>query len=208
MKKVLVVGASGLVGRAVAANLEADHTVVRASRSSGDVRVDVLDPSSVQAMFETVGEVDAIVTVTGRQAYGPLSAITSEEIALGLTDKVMGQINVVLAGQSALRESGTITMTSGVMSDPPFPGGIGAHTDNAAIESFARVAATELTGNRRINVVSPAVVIPSWDEPLPAHLIPAGLFQVTAPDLALSYRSSIEDGHTGEVYKVWGTPTD
>ena len=202
--KILVIGASGLIGHAVADNLAKDHQVIRASRNSGDIHVDITSMASVKAMFEQTGELDAVIIAAGRQSYGHITQLSSEEFALGLNEKVMGQINVVLAGQSALRDGGSFTLTSGIITDPPFPGGICAHTDNAALESFVRVAATELPHGLRINAVSPAVVIASEDHPYPAESLPAGLRQITAADVALRYRRSIEEGQSGSVYNAWG----
>ena len=57
-KVALVIGASGIIGNGVAAALEGAYKVVRVSRSSGDVNVDVTSADSIKAMFEAVGKVD------------------------------------------------------------------------------------------------------------------------------------------------------
>ncbi len=63
--KVLVIGATGNIGRVVAATLEErGHDVVRASRSA-PVSVDITSPESITAMLEQVGEVDGIVVAAG-----------------------------------------------------------------------------------------------------------------------------------------------
>ncbi len=56
--KILVIGASGVLGSAVTRELSARHEVISASRN-GDVKVDVKDVESIRAMFKSVGEVDA-----------------------------------------------------------------------------------------------------------------------------------------------------
>ncbi|WP_280496303.1 NAD-dependent epimerase/dehydratase family protein [Nocardia asiatica] len=57
---MIVIGASGTIGSAVVAALEPNHEVVRASRR-GPVRVDMDDAASIDALFETVRDVDAVV---------------------------------------------------------------------------------------------------------------------------------------------------
>jgi uncharacterized protein YbjT (DUF2867 family) len=47
--KVVVIGATGTIGAAVANALEPRHQVVRASRT-GPVKVDLNDPSSIDAL--------------------------------------------------------------------------------------------------------------------------------------------------------------
>jgi uncharacterized protein YbjT (DUF2867 family) len=67
--KVLVIGATGTIGRAVAEALRAEHEVVSAARGSGDVRVDIASPESIREMFRQVGRLDAVVSCTGSAAW-------------------------------------------------------------------------------------------------------------------------------------------
>ena len=68
--KVLLIGASGIIGKGVDAELSPRHEIIRASRSSGDVNVDLKDKASIRAMFEKVGTVDAVVSTTGKVHFG------------------------------------------------------------------------------------------------------------------------------------------
>ena len=63
MKKVIVIGGAGTIGKVVTARLKEDHEVIVAGRNSGDIRVDIADSQSIEAMFREVGEVDAVVNV-------------------------------------------------------------------------------------------------------------------------------------------------
>ena len=63
--KILLVGASGTLGQAVASTLGAHHEVIRAGRHGGDAQVDLTDDASVQALFAKVGKVDAVIATTG-----------------------------------------------------------------------------------------------------------------------------------------------
>lgn len=73
--RVAVVGATGLIGSAVAAARaahEAVSEVVRGSRSAG-VPVDIRDASSIAQFFTTVasvGPIDAVVCCAGRLKHG------------------------------------------------------------------------------------------------------------------------------------------
>ncbi len=55
---VLVIGSSGTIGQGVVAALQGAYKVIRASRSSGDVNVDVTSADSIKTMFEAVGKID------------------------------------------------------------------------------------------------------------------------------------------------------
>ena len=47
--RVLIIGASGVLGRAVAAELAPRHDIVTAGSKSGDIRIDIADPASIEA---------------------------------------------------------------------------------------------------------------------------------------------------------------
>ncbi|MES2104256.1 MAG: short chain dehydrogenase [Pseudomonadota bacterium] len=200
MKKIIVIGAGGAIGQAVVAQLQLRHQVIQVGRNSGEFRADITDIHSVQALFQNTGKVDGIVLATGSVHFGPLQEMTPQLFAIGLQDKLMGQVNAVLAGQDYLNDGGSFTLTSGIIGNQPILYGSSATTVNCAIEGFARAAAIELKRGQRINVVNPSVLQESMDayasyfygfEPVPAHRV------------ALAYSKSVEGAQTGQVYQVW-----
>lgn len=198
--KILLVGASGTLGRAVAANLGERHAVIGAGRSSGDHRVDLRDEASVRALFDATGPLDAIVATTGSVHFGPLADMTAAQFDQGLQDKLLGQVRLALIGQHHLRDAGSITLTTGILADQPIRLGANATAVNAAIEGFVRAAACELPRGLRINVVSPSVLAEAWDAY--RDFFP-GFEVVPAARAALAYQRSVEGVQTGQVYKVW-----
>ena len=71
--RILIVGASGTLGRAVAAELGARHEIVTAGRSSGNVRIDLTDPASIEAALAQAGKVDAVISTAGKVTFAPLA---------------------------------------------------------------------------------------------------------------------------------------
>lgn len=202
MKKILIVGASGAVGSAVAEALSAGgHQLLRAGRNSGDYRVDITSESSVKALFEATGPLDAIVSTVGSLHFGPLSSMTAADFDIGLQDKLLGQVRLALVGQHVLRDGGSITLTSGILSGEPIPNGANASAVNAAIDGFVAGAAIELGRGMRINAVSPTVLEESMGAYGPFF---PGFIPVPARRVAQAYRRSVEGGQTGRVYAVNG----
>ncbi len=198
--KIVVIGASGTLGQAVVQNLSARHEVVRVGKSRGDHRVDLTQPDSVQALFEATGRVDAIVATTGSLFFGPLAQMRAEDFAIGLQDKLLGQVRLALVGQHYLNDGGSITLTSGIVGSEPIRQGANAGSVNAALEGFVRCAAPELERGLRINVVSPTVVQESWGAY--GEFFP-GFEAVPAARVALAFQRSVEGPQSGHVYRVW-----
>jgi len=199
-KKVLIVGANGTVGQAVAQAGEGLWELVTAGRSSGAHRVDLTQGRSIYALFEAVGRVDAIIATAGKVHFGPLAEMSAEQFSIGLQDKLLGQVNLALIGQHHLNDGGSITLTSGILSEAPIRLGANATAVNAAVEGFVRAAACELQRGLRINVVSPTVLT----ESLGAYgAFFQGFEPVSAARAAQAYLRSVEGVQTGQVFKVW-----
>lgn len=196
--RILIVGASGTIGRAVAAELSARHEIVSAGRSSGDFRVDIADRESIRRLYASVGRLDAVACAAGNVHFGPLEAMLPEQFAIGLRDKLMGQVNLVLDGRDAVAPGGSFTLISGILSRDPIRAGSSAAMVNGALESFVRAAAIELT-DRRVNVVSPTVLEESMAAYAPYF---RGFEPVPVSRVALAYAKSIEGAQTGQVYRV------
>ncbi|WP_119155102.1 short chain dehydrogenase [Caldimonas tepidiphila] len=197
--KVLIIGASGVLGQAVSEALGPHHELILAGRHSGDVRVDITSEESVAALFASVGRVDALVSTTGSLHFGPLAETDSARFSVGLNDKLLGQVRLALIGQHHLNDGGSITLTSGILSEEPIRNGANASTVNAALEGFVRAAAIELPRGLRINAVSPTVLAESWEVYGPFM---AGFEPVPARRAALAYRRSVDGAQTGRVYRV------
>src|SRR5260370_9693496 len=161
--KIIVVGASGTLGKAVSAELCARHEIVAVGRKGGDFQADMRGIKSLQSVFRKIGKADAIVCTAGSVHFGPWAELTPEKFDIGLRDKLMGQVNVVLAGQKFLNDDGSFTLTSGILSENPIRYGAAASLVNGALHSFVRAAAIELPRGQRLNVVSPTVIRESMD---------------------------------------------
>lgn len=197
--RILLVGANGTIGRAVAHELKARHDVVTAGRASGDIRLDLADPASHAPALAQAGKLDAVVSTAGNVHFGALADMTEELWGIGLRDKLMGQVQLALAAAKVLADGGSITLTSGILSDTPIRYGASASLVNGGLESFARAAAIELPRGIRINVVSPNVLAESMPAYAPYF---RGFDAVPAAKVALAYSRSVEGAQTGQVYKV------
>lgn len=153
--KILVIGATGTTGTAVAQAPEARHEVLCASHVRSALTVDLADPESIRRLYAKVGRVDAVVSAAGQAAFRPLLALSDADFVLSLTNKLMGQVNLVRFGVEVLTDGGSFTLTTGILSRQPTPGGAAISLVNAGLEGFVRAAALELPRGLRINAVAP-----------------------------------------------------
>ena len=197
--KIVLIGAGGDIGKAVRRELEPRHELITAGRSSGDIHVNMADMSSVRAMYAETGPVDAVVSAAGNVHFGPLSEFTQETFMLGLQDKVMGQVNLVLAGMDVVNDAGSFTLTSGVLDRDPIRMGAAAATANGALGGFVVGAAIEMPRRLRLNVVSPGILdvsMPRYCAWFPGHV------PVPCDRVGLAYAKSVEGALTGQVIIV------
>ena len=197
--KIILVGASGTIGQAIDRELRERHDIVRVGRNSGELQVDITDPASIRRLFEQTGPFDALISAAGNAHFGALEELSAREFAVGLDDKLMGQINLVLIGREFANDGASFTLTSGVLSEDPIRYGAAVSTVNAALDGFVRAAAIELPRGLRINGVSPTIL----EESLPAYgPYFRGFKAVPAATVALAYAKSAEGRQTGQVYRV------
>jgi NAD(P)-dependent dehydrogenase (short-subunit alcohol dehydrogenase family) len=154
--KVIIIGATGTIGAAVANALEPKHHVVRVSRSGG-IRADLNDPASIDELFASIDTVDAVASCAASVSLAPLSSI-SRDVAIQLCQaKLFGQLHLVQVALNRLASNGSITLTSGIFTEPTPGSALGALV-NTGLESFVQAALPELPRGLRLNVVSPGWV--------------------------------------------------
>jgi len=198
--KIILVGASGTLGSAIAERLGSRHDLIRVGRHSGDLHADITQPDSIRALFAKIGHFDALVSATGSLAFAPVTELTQADFQVGLSSKLMGQVNLVLLGQAQAADGASFTLTSGIVSEHPIRQGSAAAMVNAALEGFVRGAAIELPRGQRLNVVSPTVVEESLEHYGDFFL---GFKAIPVADAARAYERSVEGAETGKTYRVW-----
>jgi NAD(P)-dependent dehydrogenase (short-subunit alcohol dehydrogenase family) len=195
--KVIIVGATGTIGSAIVQAIGNRHEIVPVSFSKSTIKADIADKASISKMFETIGNVDALISATGLAKFGPLATLSDADFALGLQSKLMGQVNLVRLGMNHINDNGSFTLTSGILSRRPMEGSVAISLVNAALEGFGRAAALEMPRGVRINVVSPNWVV----DTLKAFNMDPSIG--TAADVvAQAYVRALEGTMTGEVIEA------
>ncbi len=129
--RVIVIGGTGTIGAAVVKALSARHDVVTVGYRKGAFQVNLALPDSITRLFTAIGTCDAVVNTAGIAKFASFDDLMYEDYFVGLNNKLMGQANVMRIGKSFVANHGSITLTSGLLSQEPIKGS----------DSFSRVNA-------------------------------------------------------------------
>ena len=197
--KIIIVGATGTMGKHLTSAFEKEHEVIKAATEGGDVQVDITSTESIENLFKQVGAFDALISTAGPTYVGPWKKMDDKEFRKGVDGKMMGQINLVLIGQHYINPKGSFTLIAGALTHDPQKNFANASAANGAVEAFVRAAAIELENGIRINAVSPTVIENS------PHYFPffPGDIPVTMQQLEYGFRKSVFGANTGQVIKPY-----
>jgi NAD(P)-dependent dehydrogenase (short-subunit alcohol dehydrogenase family) len=192
--RVVIVGATGTIGKAIVQALTPRHEIVPVSHRHGVNRVDIADPTSIAEMYRAIGRVDALISAAGLAAFAPLAQLSDGDFDLSVRHKLMGQVNLVRLGLREIADGGSITVTSGILGRQPSPGSAAVSLVNAGLEGFVRAAALEAPRRIRVNAVSPPWVTETL-QALGMDVTPS----LPAAAVARAYVRSVEGSESGAV---------
>ena len=199
MKKIIVVGATGKLGRVVVEGLRKDYEVIRAGRSGPDLKIEAFDFESVSDILASVGPFDGLVSCIGGTPFKTFEELTMDDFAAGLSTKCFSQLNLAKAAIPFLSENGSITLTSGIIGDEPIIAGSCAAAANGALNMCVSTLAAEYAGKLRINVVSPSIIENSVDH---YGMLFDGFEPTSNESIIHAYRRTISAPITGRVMSL------
>lgn len=151
----VVIGGTSGIGAELAKQLQNESTTVHvASRKTG---LDISDEQSVYHYFESIGAFDHLIITAG--SYAPSGKVVDVDLSQAKTafdTKFWGSINATKQAARYIKQGGTITLTSGMLSRKVVASTYVKTALNAAIEAVTKVLAKELAPIR-VNAVSPGL---------------------------------------------------
>ncbi|MCA4023239.1 SDR family oxidoreductase [Vibrio vulnificus] len=209
----VVLGGTSGIGAELAKQLESDHTIVHvASRQTG---LDISDEKSVYHYFETIGAFDHLIVTAG--SYAPAGKVVDVEVTqakYAFDTKFWGAVLAAKHDARYLKQGGSITLTSGMLSRKVVANTYVKAAINAAIEATTKVLAKELAPIR-VNAISPGLTKTEAYKGMNADDRDA-MYQRTqshlpvgkvgeASDIAMAYLFAIQNSYmTGTVIDVDG----
>jgi len=198
--KIILLGASGIIGKATKNELKKRHQVISVCRNNCDISVDMTSNESIENMYKEIGSFDALISTAGETHFGAFSEMKEADFYKGIKSKMMGQINLVMIGKEYINKNGSFTLTTGILADDPIKGSIGSSVVNGAVNAFVQAASLELQKNIRINVVSPGMVADATEK---YELLFPGFNPVPMHKVINGYLRSVEGHINGKVLRIF-----
>lgn len=196
MKIVILVGSTGVIGSKVQELLNEDYKIITVNRTSGDYQIDMSNAEAVEQMFKEIGSFDVLIATSGYGKWGSIDEHSIQDFHDGLNSKLMGQVNLVMIGKNYANSNASFVVSSGILAQYPVEGGLSLGIINAGLEAFVRGAALEMK-DMTINAVSPSFAKETME--LMGMDSSTG---VPAIEFAKLYKLAIEEGKTGEIYRI------
>ena len=158
----VVVGATGVLGRHVAARLAArgaqvsavvrDHTRLDGASVSQYALAEVTDVAALRAALAAVAPYDGVVNAAGIVAFGPLAELDDATLRRVMEVNAIAPIVMLREASAHLTDGGCFVQISGVVATAPV-GGMAAYSASKAAAWAAMQAAARELRRRGIDVV-------------------------------------------------------
>lgn len=116
--------------------------------------LNVLDPTSIQQFFDAIPALDHLLITAAVIRPGRLLDAPIEALQANLDSRFWGSVHSLRAAAPRLASTGSITLTSGMVTQRPQVGKSLAAVAAGAVETLAHSLVSEIAP-RRINVINP-----------------------------------------------------
>src|SRR5256885_7570394 len=149
--RILLIGATGTIGKAIAATLGGRHEVLLASRQQAPLRVAIANPPSSGSLYAKVGKVGAVISAAGQTRCKPFDELSDADFRFSVDNKLMGQVNLVRYGLASVVDGGSITITSGVLAQQPSRGSARSEEHTSELQSPCNLVCRLLLEKKKKN---------------------------------------------------------
>ena len=162
MKKIIIIGGSKGIGRAITESLLTEHQVINISRTSPDFQHANLTHYSCDVLADELPEIetaDGLVYCPGSINLKPFNRLSVEDFRTDFEINVIGAVKCIQAYTKALMksEAGSIVLFSTVATKLGMPFHASVATAKSAVEGLTKSVAADLAPKIRVNAIAPTI---------------------------------------------------
>ncbi len=162
MKKIIIIGGSKGIGRAIISGLIDQHKIVNISRTSPEISHDNLTHFSCDVLENDLPEieaVDAIVYCPGSINLKPISRLSIDDFKSDFEINVLGAVKTIQKYLPVLKNGSrpSILLFSTVASKLGMPFHASIATAKSGVEGLVKSLGAELAPTIRVNAIAPTV---------------------------------------------------
>lgn len=172
MKRIILIGGSRGIGKAILEQLVKDHQVINISRTPPETTSPNLEHYTVDVLHDDLPEVesaDGLIYCPGSITLKPISSLKSEDFQADFEINVLGAVKAIRKYYKYLRksDSGSVVLFSTVAVGMGMPFHSSIASAKGAVEALSRSLAAEFAPRIRVNCIAPTVT----DTALAGHLL-------------------------------------
>jgi 3-oxoacyl-[acyl-carrier protein] reductase len=162
MKKIIIIGGSKGIGKAITENLLSDHQVVNISRTSPDIQHANLSHFTCDVLTDDLPEIEAadgLIYCPGSINLKPFNRLSVDDFKTDFEINVIGAVKCIQAYTKALAtsESASIVLFSTVATKLGMPFHASIATAKSAVEGLTKSVAADLAPKIRVNAIAPTI---------------------------------------------------
>ncbi|MDC1259263.1 SDR family oxidoreductase [Flavobacteriaceae bacterium] len=162
MKKIIIIGGSKGIGKAITESLLTTHQVINISRSSPEVQHENLTHYTCDVLVDELPEIDqadGLIYCPGSINLKPFNRLSIDDFKTDFEINVIGAVKSIQAYTKTLSQSdsASIVLFSTVATKLGMPFHASVATAKSAVEGLTKSVAADLAPKIRVNAIAPTI---------------------------------------------------
>jgi 3-oxoacyl-[acyl-carrier protein] reductase len=162
MKKIIIIGGSKGIGKAITESLLNEHKVINISRTSPDFQHSNLSHFSCDVLTDElpqIEEADGLIYCPGSINLKPFNRLSIDDFKTDFEINVIGAVKCIQTYTKALStsDSASIVLFSTVATKLGMPFHASIATAKSAVEGLTKSVAADLAPKIRVNAIAPTI---------------------------------------------------
>ena len=162
MKKIIIIGGSKGIGKAITESLLTTHQVINISRSTPEVQHENLTHYTCDVLVDELPEIDqadGLIYCPGSINLKPINRLSIDDFKTDFEINVIGAVKSIQAYTKTLSQSdsASIVLFSTVATKLGMPFHASVATAKSAVEGLTKSVAADLAPKIRVNAIAPTI---------------------------------------------------